>query len=192
MNYNYVKCKICDNVNSNTCQHILTTNYNYKKVWKYNKLFQQIQENSQQYLKLQIQQHLTQQEQELITHLTLQEQKQFTPPSVLQIQIKTQEEEEKQIPELYMLIMEHDVQLRERNGFMQTLTQHIQKQKNPIYQNTFGTYIQTYTRNRLMNILPIHEQWKTKHPQLYTEIEDYMRAYIITQILLQEEEITQI
>lgn len=184
MNYNYVKCQICNNVNSNTCQHIPITNYNYKKVWKYNKLFQQIQELSEQYLTLQTIQHLTKQEEELIQNLTQQKQKQFTPPYVLQIKTK---EEQEECPELYMLIMEHDVQLRERNGFMKTLTQYIQKQKNPSYQKTFGTYITTYTRNRLMNTLPIHEQWKTKHPQLYTEIEDYMKAYITTQILFQKE-----
>lgn len=184
MNYNYVKCQMCDDVYSNTCQHIPITNYNYKKVWKYNKLFQQIQEQSEQYLKIQNTQHLTEQEQELIKNLTQQKQKQFTPPYVLQIKTK---EEQEEYPELYMLIMEHDVQLRERNGFMQILTQHIQKQKNPAYQTTFGTYITTYTKNRLMNTLAEHEKWKTKHPHLYTELEDYMKAYIITQILFQKQ-----
>jgi hypothetical protein len=161
-----------------------TPNYNYKKVWKYLRMFNKAKDVSEEYLRHQIpnEYNLTEEEE---TNLTQEEKKKFIIPTTLSIPTPTPQGSyaPPQPPELYILMMEHDVQLRERNGFMNELTKYVSKQ-NPAYQQMFGEHTTSYAKNRLLNTLAEHEQWKAHQAStLYIELEDYLKAYIATQIV---------
>lgn len=163
---------------------ILTPNYNYKRVWKYLKMFDKAKDVSEEYMR-----HITPNEynltEEELINVKEEDKRKFIIPTTLYIPIPTPHGSYAyaQHPELYILMMEHDVQLRERNGFMMELTKHVRKQ-SPAYQQMFGEHTESYAKNRLLNTLAEHEQWKAHQAAtLYIELEDYLKAYIATQIV---------
>lgn len=161
-----------------TFKHIMQPNYNYNKVWEYLKLFQKLNEVSNNFIL-----HQTPTEynipEEAKSTITTKEKRMYVQPTPIQIN-KTP------TPEIYILILEHDVQLKEKNGFMEELTEYI-RQQNTSYQITFGIQTQQYTKQRMLQTLPQHEHWKAfKATKLYTQIEDYLKAFIATQILFNE------
>lgn len=161
----------------------MTPDYNYKKVWKYMKMFR----------------HAAQVSEEWLTHETPKEhynpegkkvpkedKNKFIVPTPLTI--KRRAEKETQQQELYIVMTPFDVQIRERGSFMDVMTRHI-RQKAPQYQKTFGELLAVYTKNRLLATLPEHEKWKADSAaKLYTETEDYLKAYIAAQTLYNTEE----
>lgn len=196
MNNVYTKCKACEETGAIHCadpiaceQITLTPNYNYKKVWKYMRLFKEAQETSNDFLK-----HtpptalnLTQEEETMVKE---EEKKKFLIPTTLYIKTyqKQQTFNPTPNPELYILIMEHDVQLRERNGFMEALTKYVRTMPIP-FQKSYGEHMEAYAKNRMLNTLQPHELWKAeKAHKLYIELEDCLKAFITTQILYKEEE----
>lgn len=194
MNNVYTKCKACEETGTIHCsdpiaceQITLTPNYNYKKVWKYMRLFKEAQETSNDFLKHTppTEYNLTQEEETMVKE---EDKKKFLIPTTLYI--KTYQKQtfiQQPTPELYILIMEHDVQLRERNGFMEALTKHVQTLTIP-FQKSYGEHMEAYAKNRMLNTLPQHEIWKAeKAHKLYIELEDCLKAYTTTQILYKEE-----
>lgn len=191
MNNVYIKCKDCEEIgithcSINECEHkTLTPNYNYKKVWKYMRLMKEAQEASNDFLKHSppTEYNLTEEEEKIVKE---EDKKKFLIPTTLYIQTY-QKQTFTPTPELYILIMEHDVQLRERNGFMEALTKHVQTLTIP-FQKSYGEHMEAYAKNRMLNTLPQHEIWKAeKAHKLYIELEDCLKAYTITQILHKEE-----
>lgn len=161
-------------------------NYNYKKVWKYIRLFQRTQELSNGYL-----QRVVPNEYKLPEGVEVsdEDKKKFIVPTPLSIRARRimGHLSPEPTPILYVLIMDYDIQLREQNGFMYEFTKHI-KQKSSAYQREFGDHVNLYAKNRLLNTLAEHEQWKAlAAPTLYIQLEDYIKAYIAAQILFPEE-----
>ena len=195
MNNVYTKCKACEDTGAIHCadpmaceQITLIPNYNYKKVWKYMRLFKEAQETSNDFLKHEppTNFNLTQEEETIVKE---EDKKKFIIPTTLYIQTYQKQHTFNPIPnpELYILIMEHDVQLRERNGFMEALTKYVRTMPIP-FQKSYGEHMEAYAKNRMLNTLPTHELWKAeKAHKLYIELEDCLRAFITTQILYKEE-----
>jgi len=156
--------------------------YNYKKVWKYMKMFRQAAQVSEGWLV-----HETPKEHYEPEGKTIEEEdkNKFIVPTPLTVRRR---QKNAQPPELYLVMTPFDVQIRERGSFMETMTRHI-TQKTPAYQKEFGELLSVYTKNRLLATLPDHEKWKADSAaKLYTDTEDYLKAYIATQTLYKEEE----
>lgn len=195
MNNVYTKCKACEDTGAIHCadpiaceQITLVPNYNYKKVWKYMRLFKEAQETSNDFLKHEppTNFNLTQEEETIVKE---EDKKKFLIPTTLYIQTYQKQHTFNPTPnpELYILIMEHDVQLRERNGFMEALTKYVRTMPIP-FQKSYGEHMEAYAKNRMLNILAPHELWKAeKAHKLYIELEDCLKAFITTQILYKEE-----
>lgn len=168
----------------------MTPNYNYKKVWKYLQLFQKVKNVAEELML-----HSTPEQydvtEEIKEQLTQEELRKFIIPTILQIKKINKDNDDEinkiQIPQIYIHITPYEVRLEEQNGFMKLFTQYI-AQQTPLYQKTFGEHLQAYAKNRLLNTLPQHEQWKAyKATILYVQIEDYLKAFVATQILMKEE-----
>lgn len=158
--------------------------YDYKQVLRYLKLFRHAAQMSEGFLK-----HSPPIEQ-TIENLPEEEKKKYPLPTPLTMRIRRPQGTYSPalVPELYILIMENQVELREHNGFMYELAKFVQRQP-PLYQKRFGEHLDAYTKNRLFKILPEEEYWRAiKASVMYTEIEDYLRAFIAVQMIYQEEE----
>jgi hypothetical protein len=164
--------------------------YDYKKVWKYIKLMKKTFDVSNGELRYSTPTEYQLPEDVDETTLPQHVKERFIIPTSLTIPIYQRHGSyaPPQIPELYVMRWKYDVALREHYGFMTEFTNLI-RNKSGQYQATFQEHVMAYAKNRMMQTLPQHEQWKAiDATKLHVEIEDYLHAYIATQILENEKE----
>jgi len=168
----------------------LSPEYDYKKVWHYIRMMKKAYEVSNGELRYTTPSEYQLPEDVDETILTPEIKNRFIIPTSLTIPVyrKSGTFAPPQIPELYVMRWKYGVALREHYGFMTEFTNLI-RQKSGEYQNNFNTQVMAYAKGRLIKTLAPHEHWKAMDAtKLHVETEDYLNAYIATQILENEDE----
>lgn len=164
--------------------------YDYKQVLRYLKLFRHVADVSNGLMKHVKPTEQTEESISLSPPIPEEKKKLYPAPTPLTMKVRRQQGTYSPalVPELYILIMENSVEIREHNGFMFELSKFVQRQP-PLYQKRFGEHLDAYTKHRLFKVLPEEEYWRViKASVMYTEIEDYLRAFIAVQMIYQEED----